>query len=181
MDLITISCLGDIMDNCKVCDKLYTMGKASRNYAYEGFCSRYCYKFHTGNYKITNRTYPQISVHCQTCAKDYNLIKHDAYGNSHFCSVGCRQTMQNMNKRSERDYHYLLPLYQSGRSMTAGEIATSNKYRWYNSKSAVTASYVLNLWHSRGILSRYKDKTHGPYSYQWDSDNPTVKAMLTRQ
>ena len=70
MAKILISCMGDVMDNCSVCNKVYVMGKSSRNYAYEGFCSRYCYKFDIGNYKVTKGSYPEIAVHCQTCAKD---------------------------------------------------------------------------------------------------------------
>ena len=170
------------MDKCKVCRKSYTMGKSSRNYCYEGFCSRYCHEYSRRGLSHKANKWPAIEVICQTCADPFSLIRqHNQYSHSHFCSIDCRKAMQNHNRKGERDYHYLLPVYQSTVGLTAADVSEKNKYRWYNSKGATSAAYVLNLWHKRGILHRYKTSRYEPYTYEWCSKHPTVKAMITRE
>ena len=168
------------MDKCNVCSKTYTMGKSSRNYSYDNFCSRYCYEHDKRG--LSNKKWPAIEVICQTCADPFSLIRqHNQYAHSHFCSIECRKTMQNHDRKGERDYHFLLPVYQSSIGLTAAQVSVKTKYRWYNSKSAGSAAYVLNLWHSRGILLRHKQSRYQPYTYEWDSKHPTVKAMIARE
>ena len=170
------------MDTCNVCSKAYTMGRPSRNYSYDNFCSRYCYEYDKRGLSNKANQWPEIEVICQTCADPFHLIRqHNQYAHSHFCSIDCRRTMQNHDRKGERDYHYLLPVYQSPIGLTAADVSVKNKYRWYNSKGAGSAAYVLNLWHSRGILLRRKESRNQPYTYEWDSKHPTVKAMITRE
>jgi hypothetical protein len=170
------------MDNCKVCSKSYTMGRSSRNYSYEGFCSRYCYEYDQQGLSTKDGEWPAVEVICQTCADPFPLIRqHNQYAHSHFCSIDCRKAMRNHDRKGERDYHYLLPVYQSPVGLTAADVSEKNKYRWHGSKAVASASYVLNLWHKRGILHRYKTRPSRPYIYEWSSKHPTVKAMITRE
>lgn len=180
------------MESCKVCGTNYAMGKSSRNYLYTGYCSRYCHEFDKrGLSKVTvtinpktnqgsydHVTWPAIEVTCQTCAQPFDLIKHNQYGHSQFCSVDCRQRLLRISKRSQRDYHFLLPLYESGEWMSAADVAEFNKYRWMHSSHSSAVANVLKLWYHRGILDR--DTSSSPYIYRWNSDNPTVKAMIER-
>ena len=118
------------MDKCNVCSKPYTMGKSSRNYSYEGFCSRYCHEYDRQNLSHKANKWPAIEVICQTCADPFSLIRqHNQYSHSHFCSIDCRKAMQNYDRKGERDYHYLLPVYQSTVGLTAADVSEKNKYR----------------------------------------------------
>lgn len=179
------------METCKVCGTNYAMGKSSRNYVYHDYCSRYCYEFDKrGLSKVTvtikpktrqgpykNVTWPAIEVTCQTCAQPFDLIKHNQYGHSQFCSVDCRRKLLKISKRSQRDYHFLLPLYESKDWMSAADVAEVNKYRWTHSTNSSAVANILKLWYHRGILDRTEST---PYNYRWNSDNPTVKAMIER-
>jgi len=62
--------------------------------------------------------------------------------------------------------------------MSAADVAEFNKYRWMHSGHPSAVANVLKLWYHRGILDR--DTSSSPYIYRWNSDNPTVKAMIER-
>lgn len=176
------------MNTCQVCQTSFTMGKASRNYDFEGFCSRYCYEFDRQN--LTKETklfdksavvheseiWPQIPVKCQTCNKDFNLKRsHTYYRNSWFCGRECLNAIENLS-RGMRNYHYLLPLQKTQEWMSAKEVGYHNRHRVIDSRSSRSIGMVLKLWASRGVLK--VDKSTTPFVYLWNYNGPVGNAML---
>ena len=176
-----------VMDTCKVCQTNYKMGRASRNYDFEGYCSRYCYEFEkqklSKEIKLCDKSavihkievWPEISVVCQTCNQDFTLkYSHSYYRNSWFCGRECLKQVE-IHHKGMRNYHYLLPLYRSQEWMSASEIASSNKYRIIDSKGSRSIANFLTLWASRGILK--VDKSKQPFTYLWNYNGPVGHAM----
>ena len=162
------------MQECKHCSRSYQMGRQSRYYIYEGFCSRLCFLMDEGGH--APGTKPDITVICEACAKPFNMIHQNNYNNSHFCSDACARILRTLGKKSERHYHFLQALKFTGTWMSASQVAEFNKHRFFDSLSAAATSNVLKLWAARGIIE--VDKSSPPYTYRWDSDLPTVAAML---
>lgn len=162
------------MKVCNHCDRNYQMGRQSRNYIYEGFCSRLCYLMDEGGH--APGTKPDITVICEACAEPFNMIHQDNYNNSHFCSVSCSRIMRSLGRKAERHYHFLQALKYTGKWMSASQVAEFNKYRHFDSLGAGATSNVLKLWAARGIIE--VDRTNPPVTYRWSSDLPTVAAML---
>jgi len=162
------------MKVCNHCDRNYQMGRQSRNYIYEGFCSRLCYLMDEGGH--APGTKPDITVICEACAEPFNMIHQDNYNNSHFCSVSCSRIMRSLGRKAERHYHFLQALKYTGKWMSASQVAEFNKYRFFDSLGAGATSNVLKLWAARGIIE--VDRTNSPVTYLWSSDLPTVAAML---
>lgn len=176
------------MDICQVCQTSYTMGKSSRNYDFEGFCSRYCYEFDSRNLIKENKLFdksavvhesevwPQIPVKCQTCNEDFNLRRsHNFYRNSWFCGKECFKQLES-TKKGIRDYHFLLPLQRTNEWLSANDIGFYNRFRVIDSRSSRSVANILRLWASRGILK--VDKSSTPYLYHWDYNGPVGNAML---
>jgi len=150
------------------------MGRSSRNYIYEGFCSRLCYLMEDRGHAPGTR--PDITVICEACAEPFTMIHANNYNNAHFCSEKCSRSVRSLGRRAERHYHFLLPLKFTGEWMSASDVAEWNKYRSFDSVGTGAASNILKLWSARGIVQI--DKTNSPFTYRWNSDLPTVAAML---
>jgi len=181
------------MDTCQVCKNKYKMGSASRNYVFEGYCSRYCYEFEKQNlskstvtkaagnqYGKSRKTkqvdvWPDVPVVCQTCNQDFTLkYSQTNYNNSWFCRQECLKQVESHHK-GLKNYHYLLPLYRSQDWMSASDIAIRNKYRRVDSKGSRSVGSCLKLWASRGVLK--VDRSKQPLVYLWNYDGPVVYAM----
>jgi hypothetical protein len=173
------------MTDCP-CGRIILLGAGTHNRWYRQHCTHYCHIYYQNPEKypkvriskskhhINLWKRPSISVRCDLCGLDFDLVDHEKEGNKQFCGKKCFHTVLT-TKYGHRDWT-ILKLLEINGSLSAADLADRFVSNLTSPTSRQIALY-LKLYVARGVVKKEGGR---PYLYSLNSDLPVGKLVVER-